>query len=145
MHVWQHWEYIALFVWLRSIFWTKKVHAWINSQNPSKFCSQTQIQKTEILLKGINLDQTEPDHRNKQITFVVQNYILKTGRFSEKYFALERAQPQPNCPFVGIATRSPPLWLVLVSPFPKWLRACCGWGDAGVAWSRVRLNFCTQR
>ena len=109
------------------------------------FVAKPKYKKTEILLKGINLDQTEPDHRNKQITFVVQNYILKTGRFSEKYFALERAQPQPNCPFVGIATRSPPLWLVLVSPFPKWLRACCGWGDAGVAWSRVRLNFCTQR
>ena len=26
-------------------------------------------------------------------------------------------------------------------PGPKWLRACCGWGDPGVAWSRVGLNF----
>ena len=60
------------------------------------FVAKPKYKKTEILLKGINLDQTEPDHRNKQITFVVQNYILKTGRFSEKYFALERAQPQPN-------------------------------------------------
>ena len=34
----------------------------------------------------------------------------------------------------------PPLWLVLFSP-GSWLRACRGWGDAGVARSRVRLNL----
>ena len=36
----------------------------------------------------------------------------------------------------------PPIWLVgLLIPGPKWLRACRGWGDAWVAWSRVGLNF----
>ena len=32
-------------------------------------------------------------------------------------------------------------WLGFSFPGPKWLRACCGWGDPGVAWSRVGLNF----
>ena len=32
-------------------------------------------------------------------------------------------------------------WLGFSFPGPKWLRACCGWGDAWVAWSRVGLNF----
>ena len=37
----------------------------------------------------------------------------------------------------------PPLsgWLGFSSPALKWLRARTGWGDPGVAWSRVRLNF----
>ena len=36
----------------------------------------------------------------------------------------------------------PPIWLVgLLIPGPKWLRACRGWGDAWVAWSRVGLNL----
>ena len=54
----------------------------------------------EILLNGINLNQEEPDHRNKQMAYIAQNYILNTGRFSDKYTALEAARqqmlPQPD-------------------------------------------------
>ena len=53
-----------------------------------------------LMLQGINLYQDDPDHRNKQIAFIAQNYILNTGRFSEKYSALEAERqqllPQPN-------------------------------------------------
>ena len=43
------------------------------------------------------------------------------------------------CPGSLAATRSHPPFLVGFGllPGPKWLRACCGWGDPGVAWSRV--------
>ena len=38
-----------------------------------------------ILLYGINLDSIQPDPRNKFLTFAVQQYILKTNRFSKHY------------------------------------------------------------
>ena len=64
------------------------------------FTAKTKSKKVETLLQGINLYQDDPDHRNKQIAFIAQNYILNTGRFSEKYSALEAAGqqllPQPN-------------------------------------------------
>ena len=43
------------------------------------------------------------------------------------------------CPGRQVATRSPPPLLVgfWSFPGPKWLRACCGWGDLGVAHVRV--------
>ena len=64
------------------------------------FAAKNKSKKVEILLQGINLYQDDPDHRNKQIAFIAQNYILNTGRFSEKYSALEAERqqllPQPN-------------------------------------------------
>ena len=64
------------------------------------FASKSKSNKIEILLRGVNLNQYEPDHRNKQIAFIAQNYILNTGRFSDKYTALEAARqqllPQPH-------------------------------------------------
>ena len=45
-------------------------------------------------------------------------------------------------PFWCASICSLPLgWLGFSFPGPKWLRACCGWGDAWVAWSRVGLNL----
>ena len=38
----------------------------------------------------------------------------------------------------------PPSWLVGFSQALKWLRARCGWGDPGVAWSRVVAKFYLQ-
>ena len=38
-----------------------------------------------ILLYGINLDSIQPDPRNKFLTFAVQQYIIKTNRFSKHY------------------------------------------------------------
>ena len=35
-------------------------------------------------------------------------------------------------------------WLVFFSLALKWLRARCGWGDPGVAWSRVLAKFYLQ-
>ena len=58
------------------------------------FAAKTKSKKVEILLQGINLHQNDPDFRNKQITLIAQNYILNTGRFSEKYTALEAAKQQ---------------------------------------------------
>ena len=64
------------------------------------FAQKPKYKKVEILLNGFNLNQEEPDLRNKQLTLIVQNYILNTGRFSEKYSALEAARqqllPQPD-------------------------------------------------
>ena len=64
------------------------------------FANKTKFNKVEILLKGINLNQDDPDHRNKQLALIAQNYILSTGRFSDKYTALEAARqqllPQPD-------------------------------------------------
>jgi hypothetical protein len=64
------------------------------------FATQTKSRKVEILLRGINLNQDNPDSRNRQLAFISQNYILNTARFSEKYSALEAARqqllPQPT-------------------------------------------------
>ena len=38
--------------------------------------------KMELLLYGINLDSEEPDCRNSRIMILVQNFIIKTKRFS---------------------------------------------------------------
>ena len=58
------------------------------------FGAKSKSNKVEILLKGISLNQDDPDHRNKKLAFIAQNYILNTGRFSEKYSALEAARQQ---------------------------------------------------
>ena len=54
----------------------------------------------QATLTTTSLDQDEPDYRNKQLSLIAQNYILNTGRFSEKYSALEAARqqmlPQPD-------------------------------------------------
>ena len=64
------------------------------------FTAKSKSKKVEILLNGFNLNQDDPDHRNKQLTIIVQNYILNTGRFSDKHSALEAARqqllPQPD-------------------------------------------------
>ena len=64
------------------------------------FSAKSKTKRVEILLNGFNLNQEDPDHRNKQLTLIVQNYILNTGRFSEQYSALEAARqqmlPQPD-------------------------------------------------
>ena len=64
------------------------------------FATKSKSKKVEILLEGIGLNQDEPDYRNKQLSLIAQNYILNTGRFSEKYSALEAARqqmlPQPD-------------------------------------------------
>ena len=46
------------------------------------FDTQSLMRKTEIILNGINLQNTEPDPRNIPITFAVQTFILQTKRFS---------------------------------------------------------------
>ena len=46
------------------------------------FGTKSKFYKTKILLNGINLENDDPDCRNKQISLSVQNYILNTGRFS---------------------------------------------------------------
>ena len=58
------------------------------------FTAKSKSKKVEILLNGFNLNQDDPDHRNKQLTIIVQNYILNTGRFSDKHSALEAARQQ---------------------------------------------------
>ena len=58
------------------------------------FAAKSKSKKVEILLTGFNLNQDDPDHRNKQLTFIVQNYILNSGRFSDKYSALEAERQQ---------------------------------------------------
>ena len=64
------------------------------------FATKSKSKKVEILLRGVNLNLEEPDHRNKQMAYIAQNYILNTGRFSDKYTALEAARqqmlPQPD-------------------------------------------------
>ena len=54
------------------------------------FQTFSKSKKLEIILSGINLSNTEPDQRNISIAFAVQNYILKTKRFS--------TPPQPPSP-----------------------------------------------
>ena len=58
------------------------------------FATKSKSKKVEILLRGINLNQDDPDNRNRQLAFIAQNYILNTARFSEKYSALERERQQ---------------------------------------------------
>ena len=55
------------------------------------------------------------------------------------------------CPGSWVATwssphKTPPFsgWLGFSSPALKWLRARTGWGDPGVAWSRVMAKFYLQ-
>ena len=62
------------------------------------FETKSKSNKAKILLNGINLDNDDPDRRNKQISLSVQNYILNTGRFSEKYAALEERARQQLLP-----------------------------------------------
>ena len=47
-----------------------------------RFQTFSKSKKLEIILSGINLSNTEPDQRNIPIVFAVQNFILKTIRFS---------------------------------------------------------------
>ena len=47
-----------------------------------RFQTFSKSKKLEIILSGINLSNTEPDQRNIPIVFAVQNFILKTKRFS---------------------------------------------------------------
>ena len=46
------------------------------------FNKQSKTKKLDILLNGINLNSKEPDSRNTRIMLLVQNFILKTKRFS---------------------------------------------------------------
>ena len=52
------------------------------SEHLPRFQTFSKSKKLEIILSGINLSNTEPDQRNISIVFAVQNYILKTKRFS---------------------------------------------------------------
>ena len=51
------------------------------SQYVPNFQRLSQKRKVEILLKGINLENEEPDPRNLGIAFAVQRYIIQTERF----------------------------------------------------------------
>ena len=55
-----------------------------------RFKSFTKSKKLETILFGFNLSNIEPDQRNISVAFAVQNYILKTKRFS--------IPPQPPSP-----------------------------------------------
>ena len=55
-----------------------------------KFKTFSKTKKLEIILSGFNLTNPEPDPRNISVVFAVQNYILKTKRFS--------TPPQPTLP-----------------------------------------------
>jgi len=55
-----------------------------------RFKTFSKSKKLEIILSGFNLTNPEPDPRNISIVFAVQNYILKTRRFS--------FPPQPPSP-----------------------------------------------
>ena len=60
------------------------------SQYLPRFRSFTKSKKLETILFGFNLSNIEPDQRNISVAFAVQNYILKTKRFS--------TPPQPPSP-----------------------------------------------
>ena len=47
-----------------------------------RFQTFSKSKKLEIILSGFNLQNIEPDLRNVSVVFAVQNYILKTKRFS---------------------------------------------------------------
>ena len=55
-----------------------------------RFRAFSKSKKLEIILSGFNLQNIEPDPRNVPVVFAVQNYILKTKRFS--------SPPQPTLP-----------------------------------------------
>ena len=55
-----------------------------------RFQALSKSKKLEIILSGFNLQNIEPDQRNVPVVFAVQNYILKTKRFS--------TPPQPTLP-----------------------------------------------
>ena len=55
-----------------------------------RFQALSKSKKLEIILSGFNLQNIEPDQRNVPVVFAVQNYILKTKRFS--------TPPQPSPP-----------------------------------------------
>ena len=48
-----------------------------------KFKSLSKIRKYEALLMGINTDNPDYKYVNTNITYAVQNFIMKTKRFSE--------------------------------------------------------------
>ena len=52
------------------------------SQYLPRFKTFSKTKKLEIILYGFNLSNKEPDPRNLSIAFAVQNFILKTKRFS---------------------------------------------------------------
>ena len=52
------------------------------SQYLPRFNTFSKTKKLEIILYGFNLSNNEPDPRNLSIAFAVQNFILKTKRFS---------------------------------------------------------------
>ena len=60
------------------------------SQHLPSFKTFSKSKKLETILFGFNLSNTEPDQRNISVAFAVQNYILKTKRFS--------TPPQPPSP-----------------------------------------------
>ena len=55
-----------------------------------RFKTFSKSKKLEIILSGFNLLNIEADQRNISVAFAVQNYILKTKRFS--------TPPQPPSP-----------------------------------------------
>ena len=50
-----------------------------------EFSKKSIENKLQVLIYGIFLNAPEPDPRNRMIAFKVQNYILKTGRFSKAF------------------------------------------------------------
>ena len=49
------------------------------------FSKLSKAKQCEVLLYGINLNNTLPDPRNRTITFAVQEFITKTNGFSKHY------------------------------------------------------------
>ena len=48
-----------------------------------KFQTLNKVKKYEALVMGIHTDNPDYNYLNSNITYAVQNYILKTKRFSE--------------------------------------------------------------
>ena len=49
------------------------------------FSKFSKAKQCNVLLFGINLQNSLPDPRNRSITFAVQEYITQTNRFSKHY------------------------------------------------------------
>ena len=62
-----------------------------------KFKSLSKIRKYEALVMGINTDNPDYKYVNTNITYAVQNFIMKTKRFSEYLKLPPPALPPPSC------------------------------------------------
>ena len=87
------------------------------SQYVKNFPNLTQKRQLEIILRGINLENVEPDSRNIGILFAVQKFIIQTKRFLPADDPITPpplqptpapAQPPPNDPDPPLHLPPPP-------------------------------------